>query len=327
MLADLQVKYSFLRVIKVRKNMGKAHALNIGICFAKSQYILSNDADTIPEPDSLMKYANIVVKEKNMNISAITANMDVQNRDTLLGKSQVIEFSSIVGVIKRSQSAINNSLYAYSGASTLYKKSFLIAVGGLRQNRATEDISVAWDHQQIGGIPTFSPDISFHMNVPENIKDLYKQRKRWAKGGIEVWASNTKDFIMHPVKNRYYWTMYFDATISILWSIFFVISTIAYSLAFLYFIIKGDYQNIMNTFAISCVFVCFEFLIGMLQIITGVILDKQQDKIKYLLFAPLYILLFWMINPISIVATFIPGITNIMQKQGSGTWESPLRKY
>jgi Glycosyltransferases, probably involved in cell wall biogenesis len=36
------------------------------------------------------------------------------------------------------------------------------------------------------------------MNVPETIRDLYKQRKRWAQGGTEVWLTNLKKFIFHP---------------------------------------------------------------------------------------------------------------------------------
>lgn len=54
----LQEKYSRLRTINIIKNKGKAHAFNIGMHFAKGEYILSNDANTIPEPDALMKYMN-----------------------------------------------------------------------------------------------------------------------------------------------------------------------------------------------------------------------------------------------------------------------------
>lgn len=176
-LAQLRERYPRLRTVKILKNKGKAHAFNIGMYFAKGEYILSNDADTIPEPDALMKYMNFFMRDKDMNTSAVTANMDVQNRTKIIGKAQTVEFSSIVGVIKRSQTAVNDSMYAYSGANTLYKKDFLIDVGGFRQNRATEDISIAWDHQMIGAVPRFAPNIVFHMNVPESIKELYHQRK------------------------------------------------------------------------------------------------------------------------------------------------------
>lgn len=78
-IKELQLKYPRLRTINIIKNKGKAHAFNIGMHFAKGEYILSNDADTIPEPDALMKYMNFFIHARDMNTSAVTANMDVQN--------------------------------------------------------------------------------------------------------------------------------------------------------------------------------------------------------------------------------------------------------
>ncbi|WP_338232629.1 glycosyltransferase family 2 protein [Companilactobacillus muriivasis] len=323
-LKRLMEKYPRLRTINIIQNKGKAHAFNIGMHFAKGEYILSNDADTIPEPDALMKYMNFFVHAQDMNTSAVTANMDVQNRTSLLGKSQTVEFSSIVGVIKRSQTSINDSMYAYSGANTLYKKDFLIDVGGFRQDRATEDISIAWDHQTIGAIPRFAPDIVFHMNVPETIGDLYKQRKRWAQGGTEVWLTNVKKFIFHPIKRRYQMSMFIDSTLSILWSFFFVITTVMFIIAMLLFLIHGNFERIMHGFEISFIFVSFEIIAGVMQLITALLLDHHGAKMKYAFFAPLYMLFYWMINPITVVATFIPAMKTILGF-GSGTWVSPKR--
>jgi len=320
----LMKKYPRLRTINIIQNKGKAHAFNIGMHFAKGEYILSNDADTIPEPDALMKYMNFFIHAQDMNTSAVTANMDVQNRTSLLGKSQTVEFSSIVGVIKRSQTSINDSMYAYSGANTLYKKDFLIDVGGFRQDRATEDISIAWDHQTIGAIPRFAPDIVFHMNVPETIGDLYKQRKRWAQCGTEVWLTNVKKFIFHPIKRRYQMSMFIDSTLSIIWSFFFVITTVMFIIAMLLFLIHGKFERIMHGFEISFIFVSFEIIAGVFQLLTALLLDHHGAKMKYAFFAPMYMLFYWMINPITVVATFIPAMKTILGF-GSGTWVSPKR--
>jgi len=289
-IAELQTKYPRLRTVKILKNKGKAHAFNIGMYFAKGEYILSNDADTIPEKDALMKYMNFFVHDRDMNTSAVTANMDVQNRPKLLGKSQTVEFSSIVGVIKRSQTSINDSMYAYSGANTLYKKSFLIDVGGFRQNRATEDISIAWDHQMVGAVPRFAPNIVFHMNVPETIHDLYKQRKRWAQGGTEVWLTNIKKFIFHPIQRRYQISMFVDSTLSIIWSFFFVITTIMFIALMLYFLFTGNYERIFHGFMMSFIFVTFELMAGFMQLLAALLLDHRGAKLKYWYFAPLYML-------------------------------------
>lgn len=324
-LARLRDKYPRLRTVRVTKNKGKAHAFNIGMYFAKGEYILSNDADTIPEPDALMKYMNFFMNARDLNTSAVTANMDVQNRTTLICKSQTVEFSSIVGIIKRSQTAINDSMYAYSGANTLYKKDFLIDVGGFRQNRATEDISIAWDHQMIGAVPRFAPNIVFHMNVPETVRDLYKQRKRWAQGGTEVWLTNIKKFLMHPIRHRYQMSMFVDSTLSIIWSFFFMITSIIFIGTMAYFAATGQYARIEKSVLMALIFVAFEVLAGFIQLLAALILDHHGAKMKYLLFAPLYMLFYWMVNPITVVMTFIPALKTILGF-GSGTWISPARK-
>ena len=321
----LETEYPRLRMITIEKNKGKAHAFNVGMYFAKGEYILSNDADTVPEPDALMKYMNYFIHDRDMNTSAVTANMDVQNRTKLICKSQTVEFSSIVGVIKRSQAAVNDSMYAYSGANTMYRKSFLVSVGGFRQNRATEDISIAWDHQMIGAVPRFAPNIIFHMNVPETIHDLYHQRKRWAQGGTEVWLTNIKKFLAHPIRHRYQLSMFVDSTLSIIWSFFFILTTALFIATCAYFLVTGNYERLWHAIAMSFIFVSFEMFAGSLQLLAALILDNRGAKLKYLGFAPLYMLFFWMVNPITIFMTFIPALKTIWGK-GSGTWVSPKRQ-
>lgn len=324
-LARLQKKYPKLRVIRIDKNKGKAHAFDIGMAFAKGRLILSNDADTVPEPDALSNYVNYFIRPGGRNISAVTANMDVKNRTSLLGKSQTVEFSSIVGIIKRTQAGVLGGLYAYSGANTMYRKDALIDVGGFRQDRATEDISIAWDHQLNGWISVFAPTIIFFMEVPVSLPMLYRQRKRWAKGGTEVWLTNFKKVLFHPFENIGRTFMFIDQTFSIIWSLFFCISFFVFIILMGVYLYQGNFEQIYRTLTISFLFVCFEMISGILQLIASLVVDDQGRKLKYMLFAPLYMLLFWMVNAITIMTTFIPAIKTILG-YGSGTWKSPERK-
>ena len=324
-LARLQKKYPKLRVIRIDKNKGKAHAFDIGMAFAKGRLILSNDADTVPEPDALSNYVNYFIRPRGRNISAVTANMDVKNRTSLLGKSQTVEFSSIVGIIKRTQAGVLGGLYAYSGANTMYRKDALIDVGGFRQDRATEDISIAWDHQLNGWISVFAPTIIFFMEVPVSLPMLYRQRKRWAKGGTEVWLTNFKKVLFHPFENIGRTFMFIDQTFSIIWSLFFCISFFVFIILMGIYLYQGNFEQIYRTLTISFLFVCFEMISGIIQLIASLVVDDQGRKLKYMLFAPLYMLLFWMVNAITIMTTFIPAIKTILG-YGSGTWKSPERK-
>lgn len=325
-LERLQNVYDNLRVVTIKKNQGKAHAFNVGVGFARGEFILSNDADSIPEPDALWKYMSYFMGEEHANTAAVTANMDVQNRSTIIAKSQTVEFSSIVGVIKRSQVSALGNMYAYSGANTMYRRDALIDVGLFRQDRATEDISIAWDHQLNGWTTVFSPDILFYMNVPENLDALYHQRKRWAKGGTEVLLTNFKRVVSHPGKYLKQRAFITDQTLSIIWSLFFFVSTLIFLISLVTFFFTGNYERVYHMFCMAFIFVTFEMFAGVLQLLSALIVDDRGRKFKYLIFMPLYMLIYWQVNALALVTTLIPAVKTILG-YGSGTWVSPVRKH
>ncbi|KAE9507425.1 glycosyltransferase family 2 protein [Lactiplantibacillus plantarum] len=325
-LERLQSVYDNLRVVTIKKNQGKAHAFNVGVGFACGEFILSNDADSIPEPDALWKYMSYFMGEEHANTAAVTANMDVQNRSTIIAKSQTVEFSSIVGVIKRSQVSALGNMYAYSGANTMYRRDALIDVGLFRQDRATEDISIAWDHQLNGWTTVFLPDILFYMNVPENLDALYHQRKRWAKGGTEVLLTNFKRVVSHPGKYLKQWAFITDQTLSIIWSLFFFVSTLIFLISLVTFFFTGNYERVYHMFCMAFIFVTFEMFAGVLQLLSALIVDDRGRKFKYLIFMPLYMLIYWQVNALALVTTLIPAVKTILG-YGSGTWVSPVRKH
>lgn len=317
--------YPKLRIINIEKNKGKAHALNIGTGFAKGDFILSNDADTIPEPDALWKYMNYFIHDYDMNIAGVTGNMDVQNRTRIIEKAQTVEFSSIVGIIKRSQMATIGSMYAYSGANTMYRKAALVDVGLFRQDRATEDISIVWDQQKNGWFTVFAPDIMFFMNVPSSIRMLYRQRKRWGKGGIEVWLSNFSTVWRHPFNRLSLLVMHVDQTLSLIWTLFFWVTSGVFIFQLLHFLSIGNYERIYHMFSMALIFVMFEMISGIIQLTAALMIDNHGNKLKYFIFSPFYMLIYWQVNALSIVTTFIPAIKTILG-YGSGTWKSPERK-
>ena len=325
-LERLQNVYDNLRVVTIKKNQGKAHAFNVGVGFARGEFILSNDADSIPEPDALWKYMSYFMGEEHANTAAVTANMDVQNRSTIIAKSQTVEFSSIVGVIKRSQVSALGNMYVYSGANTMYRRDALIDVGLFRQDRATEDISIAWDHQLNGWTTVFSPDILFYMNVPENLDALYHQRKRWAKGGTEVLLTNFKRVVSNPGKYLKQWAFITDQTLSIIWSLFFFVSTLIFLISLVTFFFTGNYERVYHMFCMAFIFVTFEMFAGVLQLLSALIVDDRGRKFKYLIFMPLYMLIYWQVNALALVTTLIPAVKTILG-YGSGTWVSPVRKH
>lgn len=119
-------------------------------------------------------------------------------------------------------------------------------------------------------------------------------------------------------------SMFIDSTLSILWSFFFMITTVIFAIAMLVFLFTGNYERLFHGFVMSFIFVSFEIIAGFMQLLAALILDHHAAKLKYVIFAPLYMLFFWMVNPITVVMTFIPAVKTIFGF-GSGTWKSPER--
>lgn len=323
-LHKLQQQSKRLRVIRLAENKGKAHAFNIGLAFAKGDLVLSNDADTLPEADALMRYVNYFNSPEGQNIAAVTSNVEVRNRTKLITKSTTVEFSSIVGIIKRAEMGVFGSIFAYSGANTMYRKSALIDVGMFRQDRATEDISVAWDHQLNNWLAVFAPEIISYTLVPETLKELYHQRKRWAKGGTEVWLTNLRKVLRHPLKNLGESLMLLDQTLSICWSFFFWLATFVFTYLVGNFALTQNWSQLVYLLFPALILICFEMIAGTMQLVIALMIDRKGNKIEYLLFAPIYLLCLWIINTLTIVTTFVPAIKTILG-HGSGTWISPSR--
>lgn len=323
-LHKLQQQSKRLRVIRLAENKGKAHAFNIGLAFAKGDLVLSNDADTLPEADALMRYVNYFNSPEGQNIAAVTSNVEVRNRTKLITKSTTVEFSSIVGIIKRAEMGVFGSIFAYSGANTMYRKSALIDVGMFRQDRATEDISVAWDHQLNNWLAVFAPEIISYTLVPETLKELYHQRKRWAKGGTEVWLTNLRKVLRHPLKNLGESLMLLDQTLSICWAFFFWLATFVFTYLVGNFALTQNWSQLVYLLFSALILICFEMIAGTMQLVIALMIDRKGNKIEYLLFAPIYLLCLWIINTLTIVTTFVPAIKTILG-HGSGTWVSPPR--
>jgi len=324
-LEGLMQKYPQLRSIHIMDNKGKAHAFNVAFAFARGEFILSNDADTLPERDAIWKYLDYFKSPRYQNTGAVTGNMDVLNRNKLIEKSQTVEFSSIVGIIKRTQMSVLGSMYAYSGANTMYRKSAVQDVAGFRQDRATEDISIAWDQQFQGWQALFAPEIFFYMMVPDSLKMLFNQRKRWAKGGTESFFTNVKRIIKHPWRNISQVVMLLDQLGSISWSFLYVFGTILFVIQVVYQLIMGRTGTVEVTFDTMDIFLAFMAFVGFWQVVVALVLDRSRHKLRYVLFAPLYLLLFWQINTFTVVWTFIPALKAVYRGEGEGTWISPKR--
>lgn len=324
-LSQLQVRFpSKLRVLTVVDNRGKAHGYNIALGYARGEFILSNDADTKPETDALWKYMSYFKREGGQNVGAVTGNMLVSNRTTLTALVQMNELNSIVGMIKRSQMAYGG-LFAFSGANTMYRKAAVFDVGGFQAEQPTEDIAIAWDMQTNGWQALFAPHIRFFLDMPETLRAMFKQRRRWASGGIYVLLTKTGSLLKHPIKNLATMPIIIDYAFSIVWSFFYWISMFLFLALEAYFLFTGNWERFVHGWYMTAMFVTIEVAVGVVQGILASYMNDGGKTLKYLLFLPWYLLVYWMVNTAAMVTEFIPTVLKVLTGDEGGVWKSPER--
>jgi biofilm PGA synthesis N-glycosyltransferase PgaC len=202
-----------LKVIHLNPNSGKAQALNTGILFSKGSFLLTIDADCILDPKALRWMAWHLVKFPR--VGAVTGNPRVWNRSSLLGKIQVGEYSSIIGMIKRTQRILGKVL-TVSGVIAAYRKSALLDCGLFDADTVTEDIDITWKLQKRFWDVRYEPRALCWVLVPETLGGLWRQRVRWAQGGVEVLKKHWN--LWSAWRFRRLWPIYIDYVAAILWA-------------------------------------------------------------------------------------------------------------
>jgi biofilm PGA synthesis N-glycosyltransferase PgaC len=219
-LDRMAARHERLRVVHLAQNQGKAMALQAGALLARSEILIGIDGDALLDPHSAHWMVRHFVADPE--VAAVTGNPRIRNRSTLLGRVQVGEFSSIIGMIKRAQQNFG-SLFTVSGVITAFRRSAVHQVNYWSPDMLTEDIDVTWKLQRAGWKVKFEPNALVWILMPETIGGLWKQRLRWAMGGAQVLRKNF-DVFLHA-RQGFMWPLMVELCASLLWSYLLVLLT------------------------------------------------------------------------------------------------------
>ncbi|RMX08626.1 poly-beta-1,6 N-acetyl-D-glucosamine synthase [Corticibacter populi] len=202
-----------LRVIHLAQNQGKAIALQMGALAARSEYLVCIDGDAMLGADCAAYLVEPMLR--NARVGAVTGNPRIRTRSTLVGRIQVGEFSSIIGLIKRTQ-RIYGRLFTVSGVIAAFRRSALHHAGYWSSDMITEDIDISWKLQMNGWSTFFEPRALCWILMPETLRGLWKQRLRWAQGGAEVFVKQLPELAQWQHRNM--WGLAGEFILSALWS-------------------------------------------------------------------------------------------------------------
>lgn len=317
-LDQLALQYPKLRVVHLAQNQGKAYALRAGAMVSRYEFLVCIDGDALLHPHAALWMMNHLTRFPR--VGAVTGNPRIINRSSVLGKIQVGEFSSIIGLIKRAQRTYGR-IYTVSGVIVGFRKAALDRIGYWRDDMITEDIDVSWrlqfDHWDL----QYVPQALCYIYMPETLNGLWKQRLRWAQGGIEVLFAYVPKLWKWNLRRM--WPVVIESVISVMWaySMFGIFVLYFYGL---FFSLPGEWaiQSLMPQW--------YGAILGatcLVQFFVSLMIDRRYDGSRMLrnyFWVIWYPLFFWILTTF---ATVFAVPKTLMKTQKRARWVSPDRGF
>lgn len=188
-------KYPNIYVID-QLNGGKSNALNTGISFATGEIIVTLDADSILENDSL-SWINQSFSDKKVVAAGgmVHVGQLINKRGPIIYKRKMLLRYQLSGYLssfyvrKVTQSKFN-VLGVVSGAFGAFRRTVLLEIGGYK-NTLGEDMEITFrlqkyiNERKLEEKMIFIPEAVCYTEVPESFNSLLHQRIRWQKGFID----------------------------------------------------------------------------------------------------------------------------------------------
>jgi biofilm PGA synthesis N-glycosyltransferase PgaC len=316
-LEELAELTDCLRVIHFETNQGKALGLRAGALAANNEILVCIDGDAILESNATSWL--VWHFQQGARVGAVTGNPRVRNGTTLLGKIQVGEFSSIIGMIKRAQ-RIYGRVFTVSGVVAAFRRSALHEVGYWNLDIVTEDIDISWKLQLNHWDIRYEPNALCYILMPETLNGLWRQRTRWAQGGIEVLMRHFRKLLTW--RSRRMWMVAVELIVSTFW---------AYVMAFVFLIwVLGKLFVLPPPLEVSAVLPGWSGVIlgstCLLQFAISLIIDSRYEARtlgRYYYWMIWYPMIYWAIHAAASVAA-VPKA--LYKHRGSrAIWVSPDR--
>jgi biofilm PGA synthesis N-glycosyltransferase PgaC len=295
-----------VRLVAKEKNEGKAMAMNDALPCARGEIVLVMDADASPDPQILRW---IAPHFQSSRVAGVTGNPRVHNRETFLAQLQMVEFTSIVSLLRRAQ-RIWGRILTMSGVVGAFRKSALLDVGLYSPEIATEDIDMTWKLQRAAYDVRYEPRALVWMRVPSTLRGLIVQRRRWALGLAQVLRRYAR--VAVTWRSRRMWPVFFESAFSILWAYCFVLLTTFWVLSYAVGIPPVGVSPIPNWWGMTIGTLC------LIQLFTGVMLDSRYDPsiVKHFPVAVTYPIIYWML--MSLITVFATPV-GLFRKSRYGT--------
>jgi cellulose synthase/poly-beta-1,6-N-acetylglucosamine synthase-like glycosyltransferase len=185
-----------------KKSGGKSDSLNAAINYANTPLVAAVDSDSLLESNSLLLVVRPFLEDESTvavgGIIRVVNGCTVEHGavtkvgapPSLLTKFQAVEYlRAFLG--GRVALSYMNSLLLISGAFGLFRRESILEAGGFQPGSLAEDLELVIRLHRINREKkrdykiVFVPTPVCWTEVPDSLKNLRTQRRRWQRGGVE----------------------------------------------------------------------------------------------------------------------------------------------
>ncbi len=209
-----------LQLINLKKNGGKANALNHGLKQCTTDILITIDADSYLLKDALRHLVGRYLSDPT-NTRAVAGEILIRNsRENWITKAQEWDYFLGIASVKRIQSLFQGTLVA-QGAFSLYDRKTVEELGGW-PDKVGEDIVLTWKILLAGYRVGHAENACAFTNCPDTLMKFVNQRRRWSRGLIESFKENWPILFKVQKSTLYIW-----------WNTLFPLIDVAYTFGFI----------------------------------------------------------------------------------------------
>jgi cellulose synthase/poly-beta-1,6-N-acetylglucosamine synthase-like glycosyltransferase/peptidoglycan/xylan/chitin deacetylase (PgdA/CDA1 family)/spore germination protein YaaH len=174
-------------------NKGKALALRNGLDAVMDDIVVTLDADTQFQSDTLQK---LVQPLQDPRVGAVSGHAKVGNLRKFIARCQSLEYICGFNLDRQAYHYLN-CITVVPGAISALRKSAVVRAGGISTDTLAEDTDLTISLHRQGYLISYVAGALAFTEVPETVAGLAKQRFRWGFGTIQcLWKH--RDMVLNP---------------------------------------------------------------------------------------------------------------------------------
>jgi len=174
-------------------NRGKAAALNNALSRARTEIVVTIDADTEIEPNAIR---HLLRHFSDPEVGAVAGNVKVGNRSRWLTRWQALEYITSQNMEKRAFDLLN-CITVVPGALGAWRRQAIAAGDGITADTVAEDADLTIAIRRLGWRVTYDEHAIAWTEAPDTPGALIRQRFRWTFGTLQSFWKH-RDTLFRP---------------------------------------------------------------------------------------------------------------------------------